>query len=613
MNHYKELAVAIVESIGGLENIEQLNHCATRLRFNLRNDDLAHENKIKNIKGVVGCVNKGAQLQVIIGNDVDIVYQEIILQQNVSQTSIKSINEKKKTSLLNRVLDIASGVFIPIIPAFIAGGLLKAVIMLLVSASLLSETSQTYIILNFVGDSVFYYLPIIIGYSASLKFNCSPVMGMVLGAMLLHPTFSTLVTEGQPLSIFSIPVVLVSYSSSVFPIIIGIGIMSFLQKTIERFSPKSIKLIVAPLLTLVIMVPIMFCVIGPIGTFLGNYLATLFNFLNGKAPWLLPTLMGAFSPLMVMVGMHWSLIPVAMPIFIANGFETFYMPGAIVSNAAQSAASFAVALKSKNSELRQTAISAGISAMLGISEPALYGVTLRLKKPLLAAIIGGGIGGLFCGIFNVHAFAVGAPGMLSIVMFIGGNEVMYSFYMIIAGIIIAFVSTFILTLVFSFKDDDSTILKNNETIVEITSPIKGMIQPLEDMSGSIISSGVMGKGVMIEPLEGIVTSPINGIVISVYETKHALRLCSDIGTELFLHIGINTVALQGKYFETYVSEGEHIKKGDILMRFDMDKIRDENFDLSSAYTVCNSDEYKGIEMETNCQVDLSTAVFKIEI
>lgn len=450
---YKKLAASIIELVGGEKNVSSVTHCATRLRFNLNDDSKAQTEKIKNTKGVMGVVNKGGQYQVVIGSDVQSVYREIL--QLGSFEGDHSGEEQEKKGPVVKVLDTIAGIFTPIIPAITGAGMLKAVMALLVAFGAISAESQTYQFLNFFADAAFYFLPILIANSAAKKFRCNLYMAMSIGGVLLHPNFINMVNTaketGQGLEFIGIPVSLVSYSSSVIPIILAIWFMSFVEPLADKISPKPIKFFTKPLLTLVITAPIALIVLGPLGNIIGDGIAAGIHFLDMYASWLVPLIVGTLTPLMVMTGMHYGLIPIGINNIATAGFDTVVGPGMLGSNIAQGGASLAVAVRTKNSEVRQLATSAGITAVCGITEPAMYGISLRFKKPLIAAMIGGGVSGLFLGITGVGRYTSGSPGLLALPGYIG-TEGFRNITFACIGAAIAFVVSFVVSFILGIDD-----------------------------------------------------------------------------------------------------------------------------------------------------------------
>lgn len=600
--NYENLAKQILKNVGGQENVSNLTHCATRLRFNLKDVSKANTETIKKTKGVMGVVDKGGQYQVIIGNDVNHVYKEIMKIANIEGNSeSKEVDDRKTVA---KVIDTITGIFTPILPAITAAGMMKAVLALLTAFKLISTDSQSYQIFNFMADAAFYFLPIFLANSAAKKFKCNPYLAMMLGGILLHPTFVTMVNTaketGESLSIFGLPITLASYSSSVLPIILGVWFMSYVEPIADKISPKAIKFFTKPLITAVVSGIVILVVIGPIGYIVSDKVGLGIKTLESYASWLVPTLLGGLTPLLVMTGTHYGLIPIGINNRMTMGYDTIIYPGMLASNVSQGGAALAVAIKSKNKEIKQLASSAGITAVCGITEPALYGVNLRFKTPLYASMIGGAVGGLFLGLFRVSNYSGGSPGFLTLPSYIGGESMMNFVYACIGAVIsvvVAFVAGLIL-----YKDKVEAIEDENleEVAVDkaplmnkitIASPLKGEIVPLTEVKDETFASEMMGKGIAINPTEGKVVSPINGTVQMIFKTKHAIGLKSEEGAEILIHIGMDTVQLDGKHFIAHVKDGDKVKVGDTLVEFDMDAIKKEGYELVTPVIITNTMEY----------------------
>ncbi|WP_294390145.1 beta-glucoside-specific PTS transporter subunit IIABC [uncultured Clostridium sp.] len=600
--NYENLAKEILKNVGGQENVSNLTHCATRLRFNLKDVSKANTETIKKTKGVMGVVDKGGQYQVIIGNDVNHVYKEIMKIANIEGNSeSKEVDDRKTVA---KVIDTITGIFTPILPAITAAGMMKAVLALLTAFKLISTDSQSYQIFNFMADAAFYFLPIFLANSAAKKFKCNPYLAMMLGGILLHPTFVTMVNTaketGESLAIFGLPITLASYSSSVLPIILGVWFMSYVEPIADKISPKAIKFFTKPLITAVVSGIVILVVIGPIGYIVSDKVGLGIKTLESYASWLVPTLLGGLTPLLVMTGTHYGLIPIGINNRMTMGYDTIIYPGMLASNVSQGGAALAVAIKSKNKEIKQLASSAGITAVCGITEPALYGVNLRFKTPLYASMIGGAAGGLFLGLFRVSNYSGGSPGFLTLPSYIGGESMMNFVYACIGAVIsvvVAFVAGLIL-----YKDKVEAIEDENleEVAVDkaplmnkitISSPLKGEVVPLTEVKDETFASEMMGKGIAINPTEGKVVSPINGTVQMIFKTKHAIGLKSEDGAEILIHIGMDTVQLDGKHFTAHVKDGDKVKVGDTLVEFDMDAIKKEGYELVTPVIITNTMDY----------------------
>ena len=604
--NYKELAEIIIENVGGKDNVLALTNCATRLRFNLKDDTKANTNKLKNTKGVMGVVNKGGQYQVIIGSDVANVCKAINEIANFEGGASVQEEEDNRNPVV-KVLDTIAGIFTPIIPAITGAGMLKAVMALLVSFKVIDTASQTYSILNFMADAAFYFLPFLLANSAAKKFKCNPYMAMTIAGVLMHPNFTAMINTakqtGTGISFIGLPVTIATYSSSVIPIILSVWFMSFVEPIADKVSPNAIKFFTKPLITLIVTGIVSLVALGPLGNICGNGIAAGIDYLNQYARWLVPLVVGTFSPLLVMTGMHYGLIPIGINNLATAGFDTVVGPGMLGSNIAQGAAALAVACKTKNPELKQLASSAGITGVCGITEPAMYGVTLKLKKPLIGVMIGGGVSGLFLGIFGVGRYTSGSPGLLALPGYIG-TDGFRNIILACVGAAIAFVVSFVVTYLVGFEDvveDEKTQEVKEEVAVEtavndavIYSPINGKCVELSEVSDPMFSEGMMGNGVAIIPSEGKVVAPVDGVVSALFDTKHAIGITSKDGAEILIHVGIDTVNLKGQYFDAKIKTGDTIKKGDLLVEFEMEAIKKAGYEVITPVIITNTPDYSEI-------------------
>lgn len=608
MANNKELAAAIVEQIGGLKNVSNLTHCVTRLRFNLKNDDLADLNKIKQLDGVVGSVNKGGQVQVIIGPHVKDVHDEVLKLGDISSSGGGGKEEKSEKKGFAKLLDIVAGIFIPIVGALAGSGMVKAILALSTNFGWMTTDSQTYYILNILGDSVFYFLPFLIATTAAKKFNTSPFLALVFAGVLLHPNLTALRVEGVDVAFLGIPVRLATYSSSVIPIILIVLLQSYVEKFMQKYTPNAVKIFVVPMVVILVVGPIGLIALGPIGAIFGDYLASGFTILDEKASWVVPMLVGACAPFLVMTGMHYSLGAVQATQRAAVGYGSILTPGTLSYNMAHGGAVMGVALRTKDSKLKTLATSTGLSCFMGISEPALYGVTLQRKRTLAATVIGGGVAGLYAGITGIKTYSAGTSNVFSLPIYMGGDS-MWSFYNAVITMFIAIFVGFIASVIL-FKEDVKagapdragsdeatkntvTPASNEQTNrrIEVYSPIKGSLKPLAEVDDDAFATEAMGKGVAILPIEGKVVAPIDGVVTMLFRTRHSVALVSKEGMEVLIHVGIDTVKLGGKYFESHVKEGDEVKKGDLLLTFEADKIAEAGYNLTTPVIVTNSNQY----------------------
>ncbi|MFS0777024.1 beta-glucoside-specific PTS transporter subunit IIABC [Neobacillus sp. 3P2-tot-E-2] len=618
---YKNLAATILEKVGGKENVSSVGNCATRLRFNLKDDKKADTEAIKNTKGVVGVVNKGGQYQVIIGNEVSNVYKQLVKLGNLSDASSSDTKDEEKKGVVAKVLDTIAGCFFPIIPAIAGAGMLKALLALLIALKWITVESESYRFLSFIADAAFYFLPILLAVSAAKKFNVNQYMAMAIGGILVHPMFISMVGAAKEaetgLHFLGISVPLVSYATSVIPIILAVWLMSYVEPFFDKIVPSSMKQMIAPLLTLIVVAPVTLIVIGPLGNNLGLGLGAVINFLNTHVSWLVPMLVGTFTPFLVMTGMHYGIIPIGMSMLATRGIDTVAGPGMMVSNIAEGAASLAVALRTKNKDIKQLASSAGITAVIGITEPAMYGISLRFKRPLIAAMIGGGVGGLFIGIMGVGRYAQVAPGLFSLPSYIGPDGFSNLIYASI-GCGISFVTAFIVSYILGIEDPVEESMENkSETKKEVISddviysPIRGRAVELKEVDDAVFSEGILGKGVAIIPEEGKVFAPIDGTVTAFFDTHHAVGITGENGSEILIHVGIDTVKLGGRHYTPKVTKGQSVKKGDLLLEFNIEGIKEEGYEVITPFIVTNSADYTDILSITGREVQAGEAILKL--
>lgn len=595
---YDKIASIILKHVGGEKNISHVGHCATRLRFNLIDEATADTEALKNTEGVVGVVSKGGQYQVIIGSDVPQVYQHLIKMIDLNEMDKKP--EKKNGNKINNIIDTIAGIFTPILPPLTAAGMLKAVLALLVAFKWVDNQASTYQVINFMADATFYFLPVLLANSAAKKFGCNQYLAMMLGAMLIHPNFISMVATskevGEAITVFGLPIYNASYTSSVIPIILGVWLMSVVEPFADKISPKAIKYFTGPLITILITGIATLVVLGSLGYIISTFIAAGINTLNSYAGWLVPTLMGTFLPFLVMTGTHHAITPIGINNRMTMGFDTIIYPGQLASNVAQGAAALAVSVKTKNSELKQLTSATGITAVCGITEPVLFGVTMKIRTNLIAAMAGGCAGGLFMGLLNIKNFSGGSPGLLTLPSYIGIDAPMSNFYLACAGAAIAFAVSFIVSFVL-FKDKDMETKK--ETAVQsasrqsvLHSPLKGKCIALNEVNDPTFANELIGKGIAILPDEGKLYAPADGTVKTVFATKHAITMTSEEGADLILHVGLDTVKLDGKYFNVLVKDGDHVKAGDLLMEFDITAIKNEGYDVVTPMVVANYDQYE---------------------
>lgn len=635
MGKYHDLAQKIVDNVGGKENINSLTHCITRLRFKLKDESLANDDVLKQMDGVVTVMKSGGQYQVVIGNHVPLVYADVLTIAGISEEGVASSDSEEKMTFFNRMIDIISGCFQPFLGAMAAAGMIKGLNALLIFLSTVisgfnySAEGGTYLILNAIGDSVFYFLPIIVGYTSAKKFKLHPMTGIVIGSALCYPTIqlsaiSNLEPIGQFLGIdyfhtfMGIPILANNYVSTVIPVIAVVALGAYVQKLAKKIVPEMIANFIVPFIVLLVALPVGFLVIGPIVSMLTSLLSTAFMSLNEFSPLLFGAVAGFAWQGLVIFGLHWSLIPVAMINLAETGVDNI-LPAIFAASFAQTAAVLAMYFKLKDQKLKNLCIPAVISGICGVTEPAIYGITLPKKKPFVFSMIGGGIAGAYVSIVGAQYYTMGGLGIFGVVNFINTKtgDASGMFHSFIA-IVIASVTGFLLTYFF-WKDDTVVEVKKDvadkkeELTKEIVlTPIEGDVYPLSSAKDQAFAEEILGKGVVIEPTEGVVYAPFDGTVMSLFPTKHAIGLVSDNGLELLIHVGLDTVQLDGKGFETFVSQGETIMAGQKLLSFDIEFIKEAGFSIQTPVVVTNHQDYFEILAQTGVKLakkdDIITAL-----
>ena len=629
--NYDQLAKDILSRVGGTGNVNSVFHCVTRLRFKLKNESVAKTEEIKNLPGVITVMQSGGQYQVVIGNEVPDVYKAIVKVGNLpTEGQVEETEEEsgKKVGLFSRFIDMISGVFTPLLGLLAATGMIKGFTAMFLSFGWLTNTSGTYHLLNATGDCLFYFFPVFLGYTAIKKFGGSPFLGMAIGATLVYPTLSGL-TAGDPLytlfagtlfespihiTFLGIPVILMNYSSSVIPIIIA----TFFAVKIERFFknviPKVVSTFLVPFFTLLVIVPATFLVIGPVSTWAGQLIGAGATGIYELSPLLTGLVIGGLWQVFVLFGLHWGLVPVMLLNLSTSGADPV-VAMSFAASFAQIGAVLAVMLKTKNAKLKSLSIPAFISGIFGVTEPAIYGVTLPLKKPFIMSCVAGGIGGAILGFFGSKMYMFGGLGVFGYPTFINpATGVDSAFYMALVATAVAFVLGFVLTYVVGFKEAAApasapaaapapALEPNPNSKYEIFSPMAGEVVPLKEINDITFAGEHMGKGIAIRPTSGRVVSPITGVVQTVYRTKHAIGLVTDDGVEMLIHIGQDTVQLKGQHFNAHVKDGDRVNAGDLIMEFDLQAIKDAGYETVTPIIITNTSNYLDVVGTENASVN----------
>ncbi|MBC2255772.1 PTS beta-glucoside transporter subunit IIBCA [Listeria ivanovii] len=589
-----DLAKEVVKLVGGKENILSVIHCVTRLRFKLRDEKLADTEKIKALQGVMTVVKSGGQYQVVIGDHVSYVYDEVIQVLGIKPDDVpQDDSEQEHKSIFNKFVELISGIFMPVLGLMAASGILKGFLTAAVTTGLIDTSAGIYEVLYAASDALFYFMPIILGFSAGKVFKTNQYLSAAVGASLVYPTLVEMYSNGAHLTFLHIPVILMNYTMSVIPVILAIYFMSKLEKVLVKFIPNSLQLIFVPLLLLLIVVPVSLIIIGPVSTYASQLLAKGALALYSLSPMIAGFFLAGIWQVAVMFGLHWAFIP----IFINNISVLGYDPiNAMLycTVFAQTGAVMAVMLKTRNQELRSLSVTATISGFLGITEPAIYGVNLPYKKPFIMACVGSAFGGAIAGMSAAKMFGgFASGGIFGIPMFINPDGIGWDFWGFLISLVVAFSIALILTYFFGFKDKvvEEVVIQTGKvaTLDEtIYSPLQGELMALNDVKDEVFSGGIMGAGVAILPTSGEICAPFDGTVLSVFKTKHAIGLISKQGVELLIHVGLDTVNLNGHFFDIKVSESEEVKKGDLLGTFDLNEIKKAGYDATTPVIVTNS-------------------------
>lgn len=600
---YGSSAKQLVQAMGGKDNITRVFHCMTRLRFYVKDRSKIDEAAIKKLSEISGVNWHQDQFQVIAGNEVNELYAELVkmgIPNDDNDSSVQASAEKK--SVASAIVDSITGCMTPMIPALTAAGMIKVVMTLLTTFNLVTDTSSTYQVINFIGDAAFYFMPFLIAANAAKVFNVNQSLALIIAGVFLHPNFTAMIASGDPITFFSIPVTPTTYSYSVIPVILMVWIMSYIVKLVDKITPRIVKLILHPTLVILISAPIAIIVVGPLGGIIGDGLAVAIDFLSAKLGFIIVGILGAAFPFIVMTGMHHALTPIGLNA-VATGGDTLIFVSQVCSNVAQSGASFAVAVRSKDPNMKQLASASGVSAIMGITEPALYGVTLKLKRPVVAAAIAAGIGGIVGGLLQVTLY-IAQNCILALPAFIGEKGMSNFLYGVIM-ILVSFVGAFVLTLIFGFKDEieeesttseapaaaETSEAKPLVEKIQILSPADGTVKDITEVPDPTFADKVLGDGAAVIPADGKIYAPADGTVVNIMDTKHGIMFQTAQGVELLIHIGLETVNLKGKYFTAHAENGAQVKAGDLLVEFDLDAIIKEGYDPITPIVVTNGDAY----------------------
>lgn len=645
MGKYTELSKEIVANVGGKDNVVSLTHCITRLRFKLKDETKANDEVLKNMSGVVTVMKSGGQYQVVIGNHVPEVYAQVMpllgLDENVTDAGMASGAKEPKGSVFNRAIDVISGIFQPILGIMAACGMVKGLNALFVAMHLYSSTGGGYLVLNAIGDGLFHFLPLFLAYTAAKKFGLKPMLGLVIGAIMCYPTVqnSALSSGGDILytlfqgtlfespvytSFFGIPFIAMDYTGTVVPVIFVVYFAARCEAFFNRFIPDLVKFFFVPMLTLLAAIPAGFLIIGPVASFGSNIIADVVISIRNFSPMLAGAIVGLTWQILVIFGLHWGFIPVYINNIMTNGYDNVMMPF-FACTFATSAVVLAIFFKTKNKTLKEMALPNFISGIFGVTEPAIYGITLPLKTPFVISCIAGCIGGGFLGAFNFRKFMMGGMGIFEFPAMIEPDGSLGNLIVAVIGVSITMVIAFAATMIlYRDKDEDSKAVENKKTeektngtsakmihTIEIGSPIKGKVMKLEDVKDDAFASGILGKGAAVLPDEGDVFAPVDGEVSVLFPTLHAIGIKSDDGVEILIHIGLDTVQLEGQGFKASVKQGDRVKKGQRLVTFDKEFIESQGFRVETPVIITNTQDYLDVVETGETQVEAGGSLMTV--
>lgn len=622
MGKYHELAKEIVKNVGGKENILGLVHCITRLRFTLKDENIAKDEVLKAMEGVVTVMKSGGQYQVVIGNHVPEVFEDVMELIDLKEGTAPAA-EQKSGRFFDRAIDVVSGIFQPILGIMAACGMLKGLNTLFVALGLYSAECGGYLIINGAGDALFTFLPLFLGYTAAKKFGLKPMLGLAVGGAMCYPGIQagTLSAGLEPMysilegtmfaspvyiEFFGIPVISMDYTGTVIPVILAVWFASKCEKFFNKIIPDLVKFFFVPMLTLLITLPVSVIFLGPVATFGSTLISELTLGIRSFSPLLAGGIVGFTWQILVIFGMHWGFIPVYINNVMTLGYDNVMMPF-FACTFATSAVVLAIFFKTKDKKLREMAIPNFISGIFGVTEPAIYGILLPLKKPFIISCIAGGIGGAFYGQFNFRKFILGGMGIFELPNMMNPDGTMGNMIVALVGIAISMAVGFFLTMLF-YKDKEPEEAEKTAAVTEtkaaakakdeeitLASPLNGKIVKLSEVKDEAFSSGVLGLGAAIEPEEGVLYAPADGRISALFPTGHAIGLTTKTGLELLMHVGMDTVQLDGKGFKVFVGAGEEVKQGQKLLEFDRKLICEAGYSLVTPVLVTNSDEFELVE------------------
>ncbi len=618
---YQNTAALLVEALGGETNIASISHCATRLRFVLRDASIPQKDRISSIPGVITAVTAGGQFQVVIGNHVRDVYTHVTaLLHDRTDTGNPVASSGKKPGIFSRIIDVISSIFAPFLYTLAACGILQGILGIFVALGAIDTEGGTYQILNFISWTAFTFLPVLIAVTASKKFGLNTFVGVVIACALICPDYLAMVDSEEAVYFLGLQVQLLSYTSSVIPIILAIWIASYLERFWNRVLPLVVRSLFSAMFTITMMVPLTLLAFGPIGNSIGSAIGGIYNFFYDFSPIVAGIMVGGLWEVLVIFGVHWGITPVTVGNYATLGYDTFtgLQASAVFS---QAGASLGVCLKTQNREMKKIASSAAITGLFGITEPAIYGVNLRFKRPMICGCIAGAVGGAIAGAFRAVSWSYNMPGIATLPAYFKQGYAT-EFIGLIISVIVSFVFGTILTYLVGFRDEPNvepvatateTVPENNaKPILSVFSPVSGNVIPLTEVGDDVFSSGILGQGVGIIPENDTLVSPVDGKIEMLANTAHAIGIRTATEISLLLHIGIDTVKLNGNGFNALVKEGDFIRRGTPLVQFSPSQIEKSGYDPTILFLVTTPTDGYTLICETNTHVELGDTLFKLE-
>ena len=615
----ENLGKKILSLVGGQDNITNITHCATRLRMRLANNEIAHKNKtkIESLDGVISVVEKAGQFQVVIGPAVPQIYDQLIENTDLTSSENEHTAKEENTNWFLKLMDVIGGIFTPLLPLFAGSGVFRGLVLLATQLNWLSTSSSTYHILTVASTAVFYFLPIMLAVTAAEKFKCDKFVAAAIMGALIMPEFMKLMGStgnGTIVHFFGIPLVLMTYTSTVVPAILATWCLSYLEKWLRSWIPTNLQLLFVPLISLFVMVPLTAGVFGPFGVYVGEGISNVINWLMNLNGWVAGALIGGVWNIFVIFGLQWAVNPVMINNISSLGYD-YIVPLTCAANFGMAGATLGTFVRTKDKKMKAYSISALLSIFFaGITEPAIYGIGIRYKKPLVGAVAGGAVGGAIIGGMKAKAFAFVFGGLTTLPAFVGKTFIPYC-----VGLLACFVVGCVVTMVLGIDENNTEQAADKSDSVQpvsdesILSPISGEIEDLTQAHDPAFADGSMGDGFVIEPSSGDVYAPFDGEVTMLFNTKHAIGLTSDNGVQVMIHIGIDTVKLNGEYFESFVKQGDKIKQGQKLLHFDLNEIKKAGYDCSTVVIVTNTKDYQSVELLNAGKNDHGSATLKVQV